>query len=101
MNGKWCVLCKRLITDTRGCACTTCFHDGTNRKRIPVGDPRDTAPGATTNCRDCNAPPGTTHHFACEYENCPVCGQRLHDCGCRFIFVGKANRTTVYLRRGG
>lgn len=32
-------------------------------------------------CHDCNVEWGGYHHFGCDMENCPICGEQLIGCG--------------------
>lgn len=40
-------------------------------------------------CHDCNAKVRTPHHFGCDVERCPVCGNQLISCECCMDEVGR------------
>jgi len=35
-----------------------------------------------TRCHDCHVKEGELHHFNCDMERCPFCGNQLITCGC-------------------
>jgi hypothetical protein len=42
-------------------------------------------------CHDCGAKVGHVHHFGCDNETCPLCGDQLAFCKCKFVafVIGK------------
>jgi hypothetical protein len=43
------------------------------------------------NCGDCGAPLGTIHHFGCDCEHCPSCGDQFAFCDCKKTLLKKSN----------
>jgi hypothetical protein len=43
-------------------------------------EPEDWGHGGT--CADCGVQMGGIHHFGCDIERCPRCGDQLITCGC-------------------
>jgi len=36
-------------------------------------------------CGDCNAKAGEYHHFGCDLEYCPACGEQIAFCDCQIV----------------
>jgi len=58
------------------------WHD-----RIPYGSGGeaqyiDTKEEEYSRCHDCGVKNGGIHHFGCDMEDCPVCGEQLFCCDC-------------------
>ena len=68
----------------KGCRGSKVSVNGEIFKRIKVGDPGDFFEGMDTDtrCGDCNAKMGYLHHWGCDCERCPKCGQQLITCDC-------------------
>jgi hypothetical protein len=41
--------------------------------------------GATRPCHDCACKGGDLHHWGCDMERCPKCGQQLISCDCENV----------------
>ncbi|OLC27403.1 MAG: hypothetical protein AUH69_06265 [Actinobacteria bacterium 13_1_40CM_4_65_12] len=57
------------------------FRDETF-KPIAYGSETIWPMGFTGACGDCGVAPGGTHHFGCDIEQCPRCGDQLISCDC-------------------
>jgi hypothetical protein len=61
---------------------TVVYPDGTTLKRIPYKNrfvrPQDTK----HRCHDCGVALGGIHHWGCDMEHCPRCGNPLFFCAC-------------------
>jgi hypothetical protein len=80
-----CPACNREIAATDGCAIEGFddFADQVPRIRIRYGSEfRDHTP--EWSCHDCNAAPGSFHHFGCDMEICPRCGRQAISCDCLY-----------------
>lgn len=81
----FCISCKGELKKTDGCNPFLFSADGKMKyARVKVGDTGDMYEGrdAETQCTDCGAKHGHSHHFRCDCEVCPVCGGQLLSCGC-------------------
>lgn len=71
-----CKVCNREMRDHHSCYPKIKIGD-TVYNRIPFGSvPHDTDYSATR-CGDCSCMIGQYHHFGCDMERCPVCGQQM------------------------
>jgi hypothetical protein len=57
------------------------YPDGTNLPVFPY-DPKKLHLPPWYRCPDCNVAPGGKHHFNCDQECCPKCGDQLISCAC-------------------
>lgn len=81
---KICEHCGQVELDSDGCTVASVYCDGKIYKRIPYGDEAFTWPHER--CHDCGALQGEYHHYGCDVEECPVCGEQMIDCGCKLEF---------------
>ena len=72
--------------------------------QIQIGDnawyDRDTEHyGEGDYCESCGVPneAGNIHHYGCEIEKCPVCGEALATCECKRYWVRKHESGYRYL----
>ena len=79
-----CEICDNEMSPGNGCRITVISTGDREYPRIPVGDERDsnTNIDELTFCPDCNAGYGQYHHYSCDSERCPACGERLIGCCC-------------------
>ena len=76
-----CQKCGGRIGSTCGCRKRTFDYAGKVYKRIKVGDPGDKFHGVSgAVCPECAAQAGRWHHWTCENEQCPICGEQLISC---------------------
>lgn len=76
-----CQKCGGRIGSTCGCRKRTFDYAGKVYKRIKVGDPGDKFHGVSgAVCPECAAQAGRWHHWTCENEQCPICGEPLSSC---------------------
>lgn len=76
-----CKLCGGRIGSTVGCRTRSITYKNKRYQRIKVGDPGDTYAGKKgAVCSDCSAQFGRWHHYKCEMERCPICGEQLITC---------------------
>lgn len=83
-----CKLCGQEMLTADGCTVGKVYVDGVPYERIKCGDPKDFDPEMEEGerCHDCNAMVGQYHHFGCDAERCPVCGEQLISCDCEISF---------------
>lgn len=79
-GGATCELCGGRMLKTKGCTVDTITINDKKYKRIPHPATKK------TNCGDCNTSPGHYHHFGCDMEMCPECGEQLLFCDCNKRF---------------
>lgn len=77
-----CEICGQNLKTSDGCSVGRLYIDGRMYKRIPVY-----ASMKNGRCVDCNAKYGLYHHWGCDQEICPACGQQLLSCCCEDIGV--------------
>jgi len=80
-----CEICGRVMLTADGCSVSHLIIDGKRYKRIRAGAYNDFDPYMEPNdrCHDCGAKAGHFHHWNCDAEKCPKCGEQLigfHDC---------------------
>ncbi|MCU1365540.1 MAG: hypothetical protein JWN39_1179 [Ilumatobacteraceae bacterium] len=56
--------------------------EGSLFDRVPYGNEGLPLPKPHPPCNDCGAIEGQLHHFGCDLESCPRCGQQLISCDC-------------------
>ena len=77
-----CMDCLQEMVGAESCNCDTLVVDGVFYKRdTKYYDDNE-------RCHDCGIvnKEGNLHHFGCDIEQCPICGNQLISCGC---FDGK------------
>ena len=84
---KWeiCTICHEAMKPGVGCSVDCVYCNGRSYERIKAGDEKhsisaDTADDAT--CPSCGVGMGQYHHWSCDVEECPFCGDPLVDCDC-------------------
>ena len=84
-----CPLCNKEMLTANGCSGKWIFANGKKFKRIKVGDPGDFFEGDPqgTRCGDCGAMVGYFHHWGCDCERCPSCGEQLIGCDCEDVYA--------------
>lgn len=88
-----CEICGHEMSTADGCSIGKVHIDGKVYKRSKVGDSRfeaDLSKGER--CHDCGATYGHFHHWGCDVERCPVCGDQLISCSCEDVFVETGER---------
>lgn len=76
-----CKLCGGRIGSTVGCRTRTITYKNKPFRRIKVGDPRDKyQDNKAAVCCSCSAHFGRWHHYGCDMERCPICGEQLVAC---------------------
>ena len=83
-----CKECNLEMKPDNGCKCSTIICNGTKFERIKAGDNEDFIPDMEENeyCHDCNVGIGQYHHFGCDAERCPSCGEQLIGCDCEIEY---------------
>ncbi len=75
--GATCEDCKRDMTKAKGCLHSQIKFEGgkwLDRSQEHWND--------EGRCGDCAAKVGEFHHYGCDVERCPKCGEQLITCGC-------------------
>lgn len=75
-----CEFCNQDMLTAAGCVYDLAVIAKKKYKRIRVGEPLDWRQSGR--CGDCNAAPGELHHYGCDMEVCPVCGEQFAFCDC-------------------
>ena len=84
-----CDYCGKEMLRARGCGMSHIVtSDGRRFPRIRFGDLGEASEGER--CQDCNAMCGYFHHFGCDNEICPICGDQVISCGCAEFLEGYA-----------
>lgn len=84
-----CKICDGEMLEHVGCKIETCKCEGIVYPRIKFGaeEEHEGFFGAGDICPDCFAPFGSFHHYACDMEVCPVCGNIIYgNCKCDLSF---------------
>lgn len=82
-----------------GASCKpTLIINGSRYQRIRYGDPNDLYPNLAdeTSCPDCGCLKGMYHHWMCDMERCPVCGNQLLICDCDIFTDAGVMCTKIY-----
>lgn len=82
-----CHICKKEMLTASGCCGEKIRANGKLYPRIRMGDPNDFFPDASDDarCGDCGAMRGGLHHWGCDCERCPACGEQLISCYCKNV----------------
>jgi len=82
-----CEVCKREMLTACGCVNGRIQANGKLYPRIKMGMPGDFYFGAEPQerCSDCGAKNGYPHHWGCDAERCPSCGDQLIICDCENV----------------
>ncbi len=78
------VACKSCGQDVLGPECVKTIIrtiDGRGLNPIRCGSEFD-FDAESNGCADCGVAVGSFHHWGCDQEECPRCGQQLITCGC-------------------
>ena len=73
--------CKKEMKPKGGCSLPYLIDKDKKRMKRNVCD--------TDVCHDCNAGNGKIHHFGCDSEYCPQCGQQVIGCDCEWEYVSE------------
>ena len=94
-GGAECECCKRRMLRADGCAFGKIHIGGKIYDRIRCGDEKDFIPNMKEDerCHDCGAKKGYFHHWNCDAERCPVCGEQLIFCDCEDVYVDEGCKT--------
>jgi hypothetical protein len=78
-----CEYCNNEMLSGSSCLSTLVIN-GSRYQRIKYGDPNDLYPDIAdkTSCPDCACLKGAYHHWLCDMERCPKCGNQLLMCDC-------------------
>jgi hypothetical protein len=89
--GTKCDACKKDMLTADGCKPSVFAYQGNQYPRIKFGDSFDLYgdKDEAARCPDCNAKFGHYHHYGCDCEVCPVCGEQLISCGCDLHLIRK------------
>lgn len=84
-----CECCKREMLTAEGCAIGEIHIGGKIYPRIKCGAENDLIPNMQKGerCHDCGASVGYFHHWNCDAERCPACGEQLLSCDCEDVYV--------------
>ena len=83
-GGTLCEICGQRMLIADGCSCSKIESNGKIYKRIKFGEnPHDKG----EKCHDCGASKDHYHHFNCDAETCPVCGEQMLSCDCDINFI--------------
>ena len=78
-----CLRCGRDMLTTDGCDFPVVIIGCKKYERIRVGGKGDFYEDSDLPaCTDCGAHQGCLHHFGCDCEICPKCGDQFLFCGC-------------------
>jgi hypothetical protein len=77
-----CDWCNREMTTARSCTVADLHLDGVSVPMVPWG--REPGWRATSRCHDCGVLPRQLHHLGCDVQRCPLCGDQMMSCECRF-----------------
>ena len=77
-----CEICGENLNLSKGCSVSKLYINGKLYNRIPV-----ITRIRNKRCVDCNATVGMYHHWGCDQELCPACGNQLLSCRCDDIGV--------------
>ena len=83
-----CAACGDLVNpNSDGCTVGELICDGETYDRVKVGDEADIYTQLTEDgrCPGCFARVGFFHHFGCEFERCPACGNAMNECKCEDV----------------
>ena len=82
-----CLACKREMYTSEGCAIEKLHIDGEVYQRIKYGEePYWTGQlEPEQRCHDCGALLKNYHHWECDMECCPACGEQLIGCDCEEV----------------
>ena len=84
-----CQCCSREMPTADGCGVGEIHIGGKIYPRIKCGTTEDLfgemEEGAR--CHDCGALAGFFHHWNCDAERCPACGEQLLSCDCEDVYV--------------
>ena len=72
-----CKECEQEMQQADSCTYDLIIINGVEyeRSRVHFDEP-------TGRCHDCGIKHGGIHHFGCDVERCPKCGQQVISCGC-------------------
>lgn len=84
-----CTACNREMLTANGCEFQWIFANGKKYRRIKCGGLGDFLEGYDRNdrCGDCGAKVGYFHHWGCDIERCPACGNQLISCDCEDVWL--------------
>ncbi|MBO1695244.1 hypothetical protein [[Clostridium] symbiosum] len=83
-----CKICGGEMLNYVGCKVGIIKYKGKEYPRVKFGE--ETGPyalfGEGDHCCDCYAPFGSFHHYGCDREECPICGEIIYGaCDCDFV----------------
>lgn len=87
-GGAKCKICGERMLRSKGCKCSKIIHNGRKIKRIKFGMGEY---DSGERCHDCNTSKRQYHHYGCDMEICPVCGEQLIGCECDIEFAERRN----------
>lgn len=85
-----CDVCGKEMLEAKGCVGPDVRIDGKMYKRIRMGAKGDMSArygglDSKAKCGDCGCRMGGLHHWGCDMETCPKCGEQLISCACENV----------------
>ncbi len=82
-----CTTCGLEQLEAKGCKFPAVVLNGKRYERIVAGDDPIFILEDDERCPDCGALCGYPHHYGCDRETCPICGEQMISCTCGFDFA--------------
>lgn len=94
-----CELCNKEMNSAKGCSVGELYVGTKKYPRIRCGSKDDFMSDMKDGerCGDCGAVKGYFHHYHCDMERCPVCGEQLLSCDCPVSYSKPRMNGTIKL----